>query len=207
MSDQTAAAGTTQDTSTSLTAAVPPADAAATPVVPATEVPATNEPKTDAAVDDKAIEKVAEPKVPEVYDFKLPEGVKLDDAAVDIVTPVLKELGVGNEGAQKLATAFMSIQADQAARQSAQWLADAKADKEIGGAKWDATTKAAQSAFAEFATPELKNFLDSTGLGNHPGLIKAFAKIAERSAQDKHVPADANVMETDPAKRLFPNTK
>ncbi len=40
--------------------------------------------------------------VPEKYEFKLPEGMTLDEAAMAIVSPVFKELGLDNAQAQKL---------------------------------------------------------------------------------------------------------
>ena len=40
--------------------------------------------------------------IPEKYEFKLPEGVTLDEAQIALVAPVFKELGLDNAGAQKL---------------------------------------------------------------------------------------------------------
>ena len=53
-----------------------------------------------------------------------------------------------------------------------QWAADVKADKEIGGDNLISNLSAAQRALDQFGTPELKEYLNTTGLGNHPDLVK-----------------------------------
>lgn len=65
-----------------------------------------------------------------------------------------------------------------------QWAADVKADKEIGGDKLTGNLSAAQRALAQFGTPELKEYLEGTGLGNHPELVKAFVKIGKAMSED-----------------------
>lgn len=166
-----------------------------------TETTTTTTDDTTSTTDAKAV-------VPEVYTLTAPEGsAGIDEAALNLVTPVLKKFNVTNEGAQDLANIFAQIQAQQAAAQTTQWLADAKADKEIGGQAFDANSKLAQQAFAKFATPELRQFMETTGLGNHPEVLRAFVKIAKASAQDTHVTADAGNAPVDPAKRLFPTMK
>ena len=55
----------------------------------------------DEAGEEKKVE--GEQKViPEKYEFKLPEGVTLDEAQLALVTPAFKELGLDNSQAQKL---------------------------------------------------------------------------------------------------------
>ena len=45
----------------------------------------------------------------------------------------------------------------------------------------------ASRAFAEFSTPELQKLMDETGLGNHPELLRIFAKVGERLGEDSLV--------------------
>lgn len=178
----------------------------------------TDEVKTDAKPDadsqakaeptktDEQTKTDAKVNVPESYDLKAPEGMTLDEAAVVAITPVFKELNITNEAAQKLVEAQATIQQEQLVRQADAWLTAAKADKEVGGQAFDANSKIAQEAFAKFGTPELKTFLDQTGLGNHPELLRAFVRIGKAGQSDTHVPADGSGGKTtDPAKTLFPN--
>jgi len=52
---------------------------------------------------------------------------------------------------------------------------------------YDARLDQAQRAFAQFSTPEFNQIMDDTGLGNHPEVIKAFAKIGAMLGEDKLV--------------------
>lgn len=209
MADESTLAATTPDSSL-VNPAVDPAAAPAPEPGAEVKTDAANaaaEPKSEEAKGAEASKTDVKPEVPEAYEFKAPDGTTLDEGAIALVTPVLKELGVTQEGAQKLTDAFIQIQAAQATAQSEAWLTAAKSDPQIGGKEFEANAKLAQEAFAKFGSPELKAFIDQTGLGNHPELLKTFVKIAKASAQDTHVQASAQAPELTPAQRMFPNTK
>ena len=144
---------------------------------------------------DKPDDKEQKPEgAPEKYEFKAGEGVELDTEALKDFEPVARELNLTNEQAQKLVDAYPKIlagvqqrQAEAWQAQTEQWAADVKADKEIGGDKLTANLSAAQRALEQFGDPELKEYLDSTGLGNHPALVKAFIKVGKAMSEDKVV--------------------
>lgn len=128
---------------------------------------------------------------PEKYEFKAGEGVELDTEALKDFEPVARDLNLTNEQAQKLVDAYPKIlagvqqrQAEAWQAQTEQWAADVKADKEIGGDKLTANLSAAQRVLDQFGTPELKTYLNDTGLGNHPDLVKAFVKIGKAMSED-----------------------
>lgn len=128
---------------------------------------------------------------PEKYEFTAGEGVELDADALKDFEPVARDLNLTNEQAQKLVDAYPKIlagvqqrQAEAWQAQTEQWAADVKADKEIGGDKLTANLSAAQRALDLFGTPELKEYLEGTGLGNHPELVKAFIKIGKAMSED-----------------------
>lgn len=142
-----------------------------------------------------------EPKseVPETYELAVPEGFeKLDEQAVAAATPVFKELGLSNDQANKLipvAASFAKRIVDERdqqligtiAEQRKGWLEEAKADKEIGGANWDASLTSAAKALDTLGFPKgspLRNLLDESGLGNHPEMIRAFAKVGKAIGED-----------------------
>lgn len=203
--DTTTTATTTTDGGSDTTTTTTAAADAATKVVDTTKADDTTATtKTDATKTTDASKTDAKGAVPEAYEFKVAEGVALDDAAVGIVTPVLKELGVTQEGAQKLADAFIAIQTKQLEGQATQWLEASVADKEFGGKDFDANTKLAQATLAKFSTPEFKQFLEATGLGNHPEMLRTFVRIAKATAQDTHVSADSGGIEKTPGEVLFP---
>lgn len=128
---------------------------------------------------------------PEAYEFKAAEGAELDTEALKDFEPVARELNLTNEQAQKLVDAYPKIlagvqqrQADAWQATTEQWAADVKADKEIGGDKLTGNLSAAQRALDQFGTPELKEYLNTTGLGNHPDLVKTFVKIGKAMSED-----------------------
>lgn len=144
---------------------------------------------------DKPDDKEQKPEgAPEKYEFKADEGVELDTEALKDFEPVARELNLTNEQAQKLVDAYPKIlagvqqrQAEAWQKQTEGWAETVKADKEIGGDKLTANLSAAQRALEQFGDPELKEYLDSTGLGNHPALVKAFIKVGKAMSEDKVV--------------------
>lgn len=128
---------------------------------------------------------------PDKYEFSAGEGVELDSAALADFEPVARELNLTNEQAQKLVDAYPKIlegvqqrQTEAWQAQTEEWAATVKADKEIGGDKLTANIGVAQRALDQFGTPELKEYLNATGLGNHPDLVKTFVKIGKAMSED-----------------------
>lgn len=128
---------------------------------------------------------------PEKYEFTAAEGVDLDTEALKDFEPVARDLNLTNEQAQKLVDAYPKIlagvqqrQAEAWQAQTEEWAATVKADKEIGGDKLTANLGVAQRALDTFGTPELKEYLNGTGLGNHPELVKAFIKVGKAMSED-----------------------
>ncbi|MCU6180746.1 peptidase [Enterobacter roggenkampii] len=161
------------------------------------EQPQAGKPQEDKPADgDKPAEKPDDKEqkqegAPEKYEFTAGEGVELDTEALKDFEPVARDLNLTNEQAQKLVDAYPKIlagvqqrQAEAWQAQTEQWAADVKADKEIGGDKLTANLSAAQRALDQFGTPELKEYLNTTGLGNHPDLVKTFVKIGKAMSED-----------------------
>lgn len=157
--------------------------------------PAEDKPADDKKQEgDKPAEKKDDDKpegAPEKYEFQAAEGVELDTEALKEFEPVAREMNLTNEQAQKLVDVYPKILAGVQQRQveawqqtTEQWAADVKADKEIGGDKLPSNLSAAQRALDQFGTPELKTYLNDTGLGNHPDLVKAFVKIGKAMSED-----------------------
>lgn len=148
---------------------------------------------------------------PEKYELKVPDGMVLDEAALAEFDPVARELNLTNEQAQKLADIYSKRMADSAKAQQEQWkqttekwVDDVKADKEIGGANLDSSVRHAQAALQKFGTPELVAQMDATGMGNHPELVRVFARIGKAMAEDTFVQSGKDGAQVDPAKKLFP---
>lgn len=168
----------------SATADAPAADGAADPVVD------PDAPAADAAEGGEP----AEPDATPFEGLKAPEGfAALDEAALTEATPILRELGADTpEKAQAIidkfglvlagmteranAAAITRIDDDRAAR-VAEWATQVQADPEIGGANYAKSVQLAGTVMDRFMDADSRAFLDESGLGNYPGLVKAFAKI------------------------------
>jgi len=132
---------------------------------------------------------------PEAYEFKAPEGGELDKEAVSQFEPIARELNLSQEQAQKLVDLYgtkvmpqlMKQQAETWQKQVADWGTAAKEDAEIGGDKFAGNLTRAKQAMDKFATPQLREFLESTGMGNHPELIRVFVKVGAAMSEDNLV--------------------
>jgi hypothetical protein len=153
--------------------------------------------------------KPTEPVVPEAYELKMPDGVELDQAATTEFTAIAKELKLDQAAAQKLADIGAKMaqrQADAHAQLVETWTEQVKTDKEIGGDKLAENLGVARKAIDTFGSPELKALLNSTGLGNHPEVVKLAFKVGKAISEDGFVSGSPKGNTTnDPAKKLFPN--
>lgn len=125
------------------------------------------------------------------YNLTMPEGIELDTALLDGISPTLKELNLSHGNAQALVDKFIETQKSKAEAQTkawgetvAGWQETAKKDPEIGGAKWDDTVRASTSAVRRFGTPALTEYLEASGAGNHPEIIRLMAKVGSMIAED-----------------------
>lgn len=164
--------------------------------------PATNPNKpADAAADEgkKGEESEKSPLVGapegEYGEFKVPEGFdKLDEALLGQFTPLAKSMNLSQEGAQKLVDMFATSLTQRAEEQSKQWadqvkgwLSEAKADKDFGGDKWDASLATANKGIDAFGDKEFREILATTGLGNHPAVIRFCHKVGKATEDDTFI--------------------
>jgi hypothetical protein len=151
---------------------------------------------------------------PEEYgEFTLPEGVEVDQETLDTFKTKAKELGLSQEKAQELvdlqAQTAQSSQKqlkDAIAQQHQQWLDQAKQDEEIGGEQFDQNVETARKAIETFGTPELKQFLDESGLGNNPEMIRFARRIGAAISEDSLTPGGSGRGKQNPADVLFDNS-
>lgn len=173
------------DTAQTNTEAAPEAKEAATILGGDTETTA-EQPKAE-----ESSKSTEAPKAPDKYEFKLPDGYSLDENALKSFEPTLKELGVTQENAQKLVDKYAELQQaqDKAAEtafneQVDKWFSESKADKEFGGALFDESMQSAQKAIGKYGTPQLKELLNQSGLGNHPEIVRFCVKVGKALRED-----------------------
>lgn len=167
-----------------------PEQIAAAAAAAANEKPLTKAEAEKAIADAVAAEK-AKYAAPEKYEqFKLPEGVKPDDAVLGEFGKVAKELGLKQDGAQKLVDFYgnavkqvVAAHAEEGNKLVATWLAEAKSDKQIGGADFDKNVGKAVAVVNKF-NPTVKAIMDASGFGNHPEVIRLLVKVADAIGED-----------------------
>lgn len=135
----------------------------------------------------------------EAYDLQLPEKSVLTKTDLERIVADAKARGLSKEEAQKLverdSTTLMSYVAQQEEKYKlaqTQWLEATKSDKELGGENLQRTADSAKRVLDRFGSQELKDALNETGLGNHPELIRVFARIGKLMANDSFVVAQGS---------------
>lgn len=153
-------------------------------------------------------------------ELKLPEGVKADEGVLTKFKEVAGKVGLKSEGAQQLLELYTGLQkeaetkavADAETAFKAQldtWTKAVKADKDLGGANFDGTLKAAQKAVTKFdSSGELRQIFEVTGLGSHPAVVRAFAAIGKALAEDSVAGGGSSggAVKKDLADTMFSNT-
>lgn len=172
----------------------------------------------------EAAEEVAEvvegpaSKAPEKYELAL-EGVELDADTLAAADPVFRELDLSNEDANKLlpvAKQFADkvgetiindlVAQGQAKRKS--WLNEAKADADVGGAKWEESLHLAAKGFDAIGFKEghpFRQALEETGFGNNVHMILMARKLGELVGEDSQfVKGDAALKVENVAAQMYP---
>lgn len=191
------------NTQTTAADAVNPADAAA-PVSADTAVPtseaATAQPTGEGQGDGEspAAGAATATDVPDAYTFNLPEGLVLPDDRAAKTTELFKELELSQDKAQKLVDFFVALRGEgegEIAAQVEARVADAIAAKDAErqqrieqwgnearerfGSEYEHVASDARKGVAAMNTPALLEAFESEGWGNHPELVRVFARLGQ----------------------------
>jgi hypothetical protein len=123
--------------------------------------------------------------------FTAPEGTEYDASILTAFEAGARDANLSQEAAQKLletmSPQIAARQAEQVASVRQGWFDASKADKEFGGAALEQNLGIAKKALDNFGSPELHQLLTSTGLGNHPEIIRFMFKAGKSISQDNMV--------------------
>lgn len=130
--------------------------------------------------------------VPEKYDLKLPEGALVDKSRVEEISNLAREKGLSNEQAQDLlnrendaVVKYHNAQQDHVNKMREEWKQQVLQDKELGGDNLNKNVELAHRALKEFGSPALREQLETTGLGNHPELVRMLSRVGKIIGEDK----------------------
>lgn len=136
---------------------------------------------------------------PTQVELKVPEETYLKQSEIDQIKTYAKEKNLTTEQAQELLMQRHEalngyVEAKNAEIESirAAWPDAAKKDPEIGGESFGQNVELAKRAVEKFATPELRQFLDESKMGNHPEVIRVFMRMGKLLAEDKMIMSGAN---------------
>lgn len=123
---------------------------------------------------------------PEKYTFTAPEGYEVDSEFVDKATPILRELGISQEGAQRL---FDLVQGKVSGAEEAiysayeelrgKWRAELSADKVLGNGKDNLSAETQQNIAAAIGSlpadlqSAFRDAMNITGAGDNPAFVRA----------------------------------
>lgn len=164
-----------------------PATPPAAPAAPVVAPPALVAPTTQTPAGD-----VSRPVVPEKYDFKAPEGYSFNDAGLAKFQEMARGLGMSQEQAQAHMDYFVgeltgteTRRTEAYQKQQEAWVTSIKADKELGGKAFDQTVSRCQKAMSVIdPSGELRKVVDAMGIGNHPVMVRAWARLGSLMEDD-----------------------
>lgn len=167
-------------------------------------------------------EQQQEQHVPIQYNFKQEYGFSAEDNTK--LTDVFKKAKLSQEQADILLNAYhgdianLGQQFDnelQAAivNQRNTWANQVKADNELGGQNFANTKLNIGRVMQQFGTPELKNFLNESGLGYNPDFVRFMNKVGTMIGNDSNFINSNGAIPTEQEKHeqmlrnLYPNSK
>ena len=125
----------------------------------------------------------------------LPEGVGFEPAALDHFKKIFHSNGLNQKQAEGIFKEYMNYVADShnnmtatSQQQRDQWVGEIK--KEFGKA-FDERVDLAVRAVETFGGQDLIQWLDTTGLGDHPMFVKVFAKIGQQMQESLASPGQS----------------
>lgn len=152
---------------------------------------------------------------PEAYDdFTVTDGIELDAEVLDSFKATAKELNLPQDAAQRVVDLGVQLVERMSAASLAQvteaqegWIQASKSDPEFGGDKLEASVALAKKGLDAVGSPALAELLTSSGLGNHPEIIRAFRKVGEAYSEDQLVTGSGGESRANasPAKRIYAN--
>lgn len=197
----TAAPATTEGTTTAATTA-------------ATTEGTTESTEATTTTTDKAAETEAEKpvlKAPDKYTLEAPEGTQLDPALVPTFEKLARDMDLSQDQAQafikEMVPEMVKAQAAALETLKTQWSVDSRSDKEFGGEKLGENLAVAKKALETFGTPELNQLLETSGLGNHPEIIRAFYRAGKQITSGSFVQGNQapKSQANNAASKLYPD--
>ncbi|MEQ8652378.1 MAG: hypothetical protein RIC87_07940 [Kiloniellales bacterium] len=184
--------------------AAPPAAEAAKPEHPPNESEA---PKEEG---EQAGEETALP------DYRFPDDFAVDQGQLSAFQKVADEHKVSKEAAQAFLDLFVDNQTGQGKAfrdhqiQTIQdWEKQTKADELVGGQDFERKLAVARTAVDRFGDQGLRDYLDESGAGSNPHVVRWMYRAGQFAADDRYIQPGQGTGPLSPearARRLYDNT-
>ena len=146
--------------------------------------------------------RLGRPETPDAYEFERPEGLPgYDEGAEKAFREQAHKLGLSAKQARGLYDWYNSLAGEKlqgASKTREEWVSALKAE---WGPSFAENVEAARRALRYHGDESLVDLLDSTGLGDHPAVVKMMAKIGKGLKEDGLRGTAGASMGADDAKR------
>ena len=138
---------------------------------------------------------LGKPEKPTEYEFPKGEGIEHDPKLTEWAQGVFHAANLSKDQAKSISTAWDQFitgmaKANEEAVVKAKEEAETKIKAEMG-AEYPAAMELTKRFLAKHAKPEELAFLDESGLGNHPALIRMVFGFAKKTGEDISLPGSS----------------
>lgn len=149
------------------------------------------------------------PEGPDGYQFEVGEGEELDEELTGWFREAAHEAGLSQEQAQRLLEKWNESNSPEA---QAEKLKEGREKveqtlRDEWGKNFDANLNLAFKAMEQFGDEDFRSYLDETGMGNDPRMIKAMSQIGRSMLDDSFVSgktAERGETEEEVLRRRYP---
>jgi len=171
---------------------------------------ATESTESDAAnTETEGQEETEAAGAPEEYEtFDLPNDFDMNNETLAEYHTWSKENNLTQEQAQKgvdMVAQMKQAEMQQWVEQQKSWVEEAKADAEYGNDKFDESISVAVKARDSFGTSEFNEMLDSSGLGNHPEMIRFLHRVGKAISENSVVVGGTTTSQLTREAVLYPS--
>ena len=146
---------------------------------------------------------------PETYEvFELPENFDMNEETLGEYHTFAKENNLTQEQAQRgvdMVAQMKQAEMTQWVERQKSWVDDAKSDAEFGGDKFEQSISIAVKARDSFGTPEFNEMLDTSGLGNHPEMIRFLSRVGKQVSEDGVIVGGSSISNQTREAVLYPS--
>ena len=174
-----------------------------------TEASGPTESTESDAVKEEGQEETEVASAPESYEvFDLPDDFDMNNDTLEEYHTFAKENNLTQEQAQRgvdMVAQMKQAEMNQWVEQQKSWVDEAKSDAEYGGEKFDESISVAVKARDSFGTSEFNEMLDSSGLGNHPEMIRFLNRVGKAISEDSVIVGGSSTSNLTREAVLYPS--